>query len=371
MARIVVLASYAPSLVLFRGTLLRILAERSYAVIACAPADDSVATQLSKFGIHFEDVGPSRTSINPFRDLLYCFQLFRLLRRVKPNIVFAYTIKPVIWGAIISFVLRIPRICVMITGLGHTFVDPSRTRTIIGRGVRALYKLALRCAHRIAFQNPDDMREFFRLGLITNRSKAFVVNGSGIELQKFTPAPIPGQLVFLLIARLLSDKGIREYAEAARRVKRKYPTVAFRLVGWFDSNPTTISREEVANWTNEGIIDFRGFKEDVRQEIAAASVYVLPSYREGTPRTVLEAMAMARPIITTDVPGCRETVVTGDNGFLVPVRDSVALAVAMERFVDDPGIILKMGQRSRILAESKYDAVKVAETLIQGLRLES
>ncbi|HST45414.1 MAG TPA: glycosyltransferase, partial [Luteimonas sp.] len=184
----------------------------------------------------------------------------------------------------------------------------------------------------------------------------------------FKVAPLPeGPPVFLLIARLLGDKGVREYVEAARIVRAEVPGVRLQIVGWIDSNPDAITRRELDGWIAEGCIEYLGRLSDVRPAIAASSVYVLPSYREGTPRTVLEAMAMGRPIITTDAPGCRQTVIEGDNGFLVPVKSATTLAQAMRRFIDQPELVARMGERSRVLAKEKYDVHKVNDVMLQEM----
>jgi glycosyltransferase involved in cell wall biosynthesis len=198
-----------------------------------------------------------------------------------------------------------------------------------------------------------------------------MINGSGVDLGAFRPAALPqGDVSFLLIARLLKDKGIREYVEAARQVRAQYPRTSFHLVGRLDQgNPAGISARELHDWQTEGVVEYLGRLDDVRPAITATSVYVLPSYREGTPRTVLEAMAMGRPIVTTDAPGCRETVRHGVNGYLVPVRDADALAQAMARFVEEPGLIAAMGRESRRIAEEKYDVHKVNRVILQAMRL--
>lgn len=213
---------------------------------------------------------------------------------------------------------------------------------------------------------------FQELGILQPHTPVSVVNGSGVDLASFAVKPLPdgaaqGAVRFLFIGRLLGDKGAREYAEAARLLKRNHPQVRCALVGWIDSNPNAITQEELDAWLVDGSIEFLGRLADVRPAIAACSVYVLPSYREGTPRTVLEAMAMGRAIITTDAPGCRETVVPGDNGFLVPVQDVNALAQAMRRFVEDPALQLSMGARSRKMAEDKYDVHKVNAMMLAGM----
>src|SRR6185369_10911720 len=204
--------------------------------------------------------------------------------------------------------------------------------------------------------------------ILGNRTPSFVVNGSGIDVDSFAVAPLPpGPQRFLLIARLLGDKGVREYAQAARRVRSLHPAVRFVLVGWIDENPDAIRQSELDVWVADGTVEYLGRLSDVRDAIAACTVYVLPSYREGTPRTVLEAMAMGRAVITTDAPGCRETVIDGQNGFLVPVKSVVALAEAMLKFIDDPSLAPQMGAHSRQVAEEKYDVHKVNALMLNKM----
>jgi len=208
------------------------------------------------------------------------------------------------------------------------------------------------------------------LGILSSKVPVVVVNGSGVDVENFDVTPIPvWPPHFLLIARLLGDKGVREYAEAAQRIKAAHSEVLFSLVGWIDENPDAIGQEELESWIADGRLDFLGRMSDVRQAIEACTVYVLPSYREGTPRTVLEAMAMGRPIITTDVPGCRETVVDGDNGFLVPMKSVDALVQAMEHFIEARSLVASMGVRSRQVAEEKYDVHKVNEVMLREMGL--
>ena len=196
-----------------------------------------------------------------------------------------------------------------------------------------------------------------------------IVNGSGVDLDEFRPAPFPEQTSYLLIGRLLYTKGIREYAMAARKIRSCHPDVRFRLCGWPDDGPSAISSQELDDWISDGTIEYLGHLDDVRPAIADASVYVLPSYREGTPRTVLEAMAMGRPIITTDVAGCRQTVEPGENGFLVPHRNEDALARAMTHFIGEPQLVESMGSASRRLAEHRFDVEEVTDSLLVTLGL--
>jgi len=233
-----------------------------------------------------------------------------------------------------------------------------------------LYRRALRQNRSVFFQNPDDLDQFDRLRLLRSRSQAVLVNGSGVDLDHFRPLPpVVNPPVFLLMARLYREKGIREFVAAARLVKERYPQTRFCLVGSIDSNPSAILPVELEAWKAEGVIEHTPWVDDVRPFLAACSVYVLPSYREGTPRTVLEAMAVARPTITTDAPGCRETVVDGENGFLVPVKDAQAVAQAMERFILNPELIGRMGRCARTIAEQKYDVHDVNRIMVKVMGL--
>ena len=230
--------------------------------------------------------------------------------------------------------------------------------------------MALKGNTKVFFQNPDDMELFAELNLIRGTEQAVLINGSGVDIEHYREVrPVTEKIVFLLIARLIRDKGLYEYVEAARIIKQHYPEVVFRLVGPFDSNPTAISEATVNQWQGEGVIEYAGETKDVRPYIAGSSVYVLPSYREGTPRTVLEAMSMGRPIITTDAPGCRETVIHGKNGYLVPVKNLDALVEALERFIANPELIPIMGKESRKIAEEKYDVRKVNATILNTMGL--
>ncbi|MDN5881511.1 MAG: glycosyltransferase family 4 protein [Nitrosospira sp.] len=250
------------------------------------------------------------------------------------------------------------------------FTGDSRRHRRLQRAVLALYRHAFGRCTRVLFQNPDDRDEFVARRVVDGE-KCALVNGSGVDLDVFrlTPLPAGGGTIFLLIARLLGDKGIREYAQAAALVRRSYPEARFWLVGPGDPSPDAISETEVKGWEQSGAIEYFGEAADVLPFLEKGAVYVLPSYREGTPRTVLEAMAVGRPVITTDAPGCRETVADGDNGYLVPVRNVEALAEAMCRFLDNPELIKQMGRRSREIAEERFDVHKVNKQMLAAMGL--
>jgi glycosyltransferase involved in cell wall biosynthesis len=239
--------------------------------------------------------------------------------------------------------------------------------------VRRLYSAALKKADKVFFQNPDDEALFRDLGILDEEVPSQVLNGSGVDMAHFRLAPLPaGPPRFLLIARLLGDKGIRQYAKAARRIKQQHPEVVFQLAGDIDSNPDTITQEELDTWVREGSIDHLGWLKDVRPAIADCSVYVLPSYyREGTPRSVLEAMSMGRAVITTNAPGCRETVIEGGNGYLIPARNLDVLVEAMQHFIDNPALMQAMGQYSHRIASDRYDVHKVNAVMLEAMGIES
>lgn len=365
------IGNLAPSLILFRGTLLAKLASMGHEVIACAPGDYcEVASELKSMGVTYKAINFDRTGINPFKDILSFFRLLQFFRRTKPDLVLNYTIKPVIYGSIAAKMAGIANVYSIITGLGYVFIGKSLRQKLLKPFVSNLYSFGLSSNRAIFFLNPDDLKLFKEQKLVDSSQETLLLNGEGIDLEQFCRVPPrSGQPVFLLIARLLYDKGISEFVAAARALKEKHPDAVFRILGPYDNNPAAISRVEVDSWLEQGSIEYLGECNDVRPYIADCSVYVLPSYREGTPRTVLEAMAMGRPIVTTDAPGCRETVLEGENGFLVPVRDAEALAAAMEKFILHPELIGTMGDRSRALAVEKYDVHKVNDVILRAMGL--
>lgn len=367
--KILVLGSYARSLLLFRGSLIADMVEAGHEVIASAPnlADD-VVDGLSALGARAIDVPMQRTGTNPFGDIRYYRSLKRLIREEKPDVLFAYTMKPVIWG---SLAMRETdgRAYSLITGLGYAFSNSGLRNRFLGTLVRHLLRTALRSNSAVIFQNPDDESEFELAGILPGGIEAVRVNGSGVDVNHFAVTPLPAGTGFLMIARLLEDKGVREYVDAARIVRRRFSSARFELAGWLDENPRCIPKRELDIWCDEGVIEWLGHLDDVRPAIERCSVYVLPSWREGMPRTNLEAMSMGRAVITTDVPGCRETVIDGENGRLVPAQDAAALASAMLRFLNGQDSAETMGRRGREIAEDRFDVRKVNRRLMQVMAL--
>lgn len=356
--KFMLLGSFAPSLLNFRASLIKAAVAGGHVVYAGAPAmTEDTKLKIAALGAEPVNIELSRSSLNPVGDLGSLRSLRRIMRRIEPDVLIPYTIKPVIWGTLAAHSVGVKRIVPLITGLGFAFSDGAEVKRVVSRNIASvLYRLALGRADTVLFQNPDDEALFRKLRILPSHVPSAVINGSGIDLVHFAPVPLPDRPPsFLMIARLLADKGVRQFGEAARIMKERYPETAFRLVGYLDESPNSIKQVELDAIISSGV-EFLGRLDDVRPAIARSNVYVLPSfYREGTPRSVLEAMAMGRAIITTDAPGCRETVVHECNGFLVPVRDSQALAAAMERFVLDPSLAGHMGAQSRRIAEEKYD----------------
>lgn len=362
--------SLAASLINFRGPLIRALVDRGHTVYALAPCiDEEISDRLTTLGAKPISVSLGRTSLNPFEALGTVRELRQVLRTIRPDVVIAYTIKPVVLGALAAAKEGVPMFVPLITGLGYAFTEGREPKRLVSRALgKHLYKRAFSRASIAIFQNQDDRTEFRRLGLLPPELRTALISGSGIDLDQFRRAPVPPEISFLMIARLLKDKGVREYAAAGIKLKRKYPEVRVSLLGFLDSSPNTITQSELDEIIAGGV-EFWGPREDVRPALVEHSVYVLPSYREGTPRSVLEAMAIGRAVITTDVPGCRETVVDGKNGFLVPLKNSDALFAAMERFMETPALASTMGEESRRIAEEKYDVHKVNTTLLEHVGL--
>jgi len=368
--RLALIGNQAFSMLNFRGRLIQDIMERGHEVFAFAPDFDDVSREsVRALGATPMDHRLQRTGMNPIRDAIGVADLVGKLRAIGPDVALAYSIKPVTYGVAAASIAGVPRRFAMIEGLGHVFMEhPSLKGRILRAAVSQLYRGALARTERTLFLNPDDRADFERLKLIS-AEKAEVIGGIGVDLSTWVAAPpVREPMTFLFIGRLLREKGIAELIDAMRQVKSVSPEAQLVLLGDVDSNPSSFRREEVEEWVAEGLVTWPG-QVNVAPWIAKASVFVLPSYREGVPRSTQEAMAMARPVITTNVPGCRETVVHGRNGFLVPARDARALAEAMLRFVERPDFVVPMGAESRRMAEERFDVTKVNARLLELMGL--
>lgn len=374
--KVLIISSSVESLLNFRLDLIKAVQAKNYVVhVACPGFRGSEGSQniLTEQGVIVHPIPMSRTGVNPVFDLMTLIALYRLMIKVKPSVVLSYTIKPVVWGGLAARLANIPRVYALITGLGYAFVDGVSVggkRKFIRSVVELLYSISLSKCSRVFFQNPDDEALFRKLKLLAMEVPSTVVNGSGVNLSHFQLAPLPKKLAFIFIARLLVDKGIRQFAEAASLLKLRYPDVEFKVVGYLDDNPESIEQSELDAWVASEKLVYLGRLSDVRPAIAGASVFVLPTfYREGVPRTILEALAMGRAIVTTDTPGCRETVVHGVNGYLVKPEAVEELVSALEKLILNPQLVVDMGNASYRIACDKFDVHKVNQKMLLGMEI--
>lgn len=365
--RFFLVSGYAESVLRFRGHLIGALLERGLEVHVAAAGMAEATTvreELLARGVIVHDLQLERTGMSLGADLRSWVHFYRLFRRYRPQAVLAYMNKPVIYGLIAAWLAGVPHRFALMTGLGYAFQDENFHRPV-SRAIRGLYRLAFSIASKVFFQNPDDEALVRESGILPSRVPSVVVAGSGVDVSEYPFCPVPEQPVFLMIARLLKEKGVREYVAAATWLRQRHPQVRCLLVGPIDEHPSAVSRAEVDGWIAEGAIEYLGTLKDVRPAIASAAVYVLPSYyREGIPRSILEALSMGRAVITTDSPGCRETVRPGENGLLVTPRSVESLRAAMEQLVLDPAEVRRMGAASRQYAESKFDVHAVNRTMV-------
>ena len=368
--KILISINTAWNLLNFRGGLISRLISSGFEVIAVAPSDEYVA-ELELMGCRFVHLEMDNKGTNPVRDVLLLWRYFRLLKTEKPDLCLFYTVKPNVYGSLTSSFCSIPFIN-NVSGLGAVFIQGGWLR----RFVSALYRLAFRNSNQVFFQNRDDLG-LFLLNKLVKVELTDVLPGSGINLHRFTPTDdsdrksLNTPFRFLLIARMLKDKGVVEFVNAAQLLKESGVKAEFCLLGFLDvQNFSAISSEQMQVWTDQGFVKYLGVSDDVREQIASADCVVLPSYREGTPRTLLEASAMGKPIITTNVVGCKEVVEHGVNGFLCEVKNAQDLAVKMKEmllFSEDQRRL--MGENSRLKMEKEFDENIVIQKYLQAVDL--
>ncbi|TVP76099.1 MAG: glycosyltransferase family 1 protein [Puniceicoccaceae bacterium] len=365
--KVAILYNTSDYLLRFRTELIRSLQEAGLEVVAITPRDRSTP-RLAALDVRWREWQLAAKSLNPFRDFAALLRLQRILVDERPDAMLNFTIKPVLYGSIVARWVGVPTVASMITGMGSMFLANDLRKRALLPLIHSVYRVALRSNRGVLFQNDEDLNYFLEKRLL-RREQTLRTNGSGVNLSHFVWDK--GKIVkgsFLLIARMIEAKGVREFARAARLVKGRFPDAKFILAGPLDINSGAITRAEIAGWEREGIIEYAGEQPDVRPFLARAEVYVLPSYYfEGVPRSILEALAMGKPVITTDWRGCRDTVEPGVNGFLVPPRDAEALALAMECFLQDPALSALLGSASRQMAEEKFDVSIVNRTMMDAL----
>jgi glycosyltransferase involved in cell wall biosynthesis len=359
----IIIGVEAESLVNFRGELLKSMVACNSNVTTLSNKPTNIqASNLKSLGVNSKFVTFSRGKLSIISDLKVFIELVNKYVDIRPDIILAYTIKPVIWGGLASRFFKTD-FYALITGLGFAFQGSSFRRRLLTKLVVFLYRFALKKTKIIIFQNSENRDIFISKGIV-ELSKTCIVNGSGVNLKKYDIERLPNtEINFLCISRLLSEKGLREYAKAAKIVKNKFPNVEFTLVGPEDLSPDAIPLNEVGSWSD--YINYKGVADDVRPYIKNSHVYVLPSYHEGIPRSTLEAMSMGRPVLTTNAVGCKETVEEGINGFKVLVKSPEALAKKMIWFIENSAQIEQMGAESRKIAEDKFDVHKVNKEMLK------
>jgi len=352
----------------FRGELVREIEALGYEVVVTGP-DQTDVDKIEALGARFIEIPMNKTGTSIKSDLKYCRALKKLMRQEKPDATLGYTVKPVIYGSIAAKLAGVKNINSMITGGGYTFIATTPKARVLGLIVRSLYRVGLGVSDRVIFQNTDDRDEFTSRHLVS-ADKCRVVNGSGVDTERFKPVPLPDAPSFFMLSRLLKSKGVGEYLEAARLVKKDFPEVLFFLLGKIETDmQDALPEDYIRSFEADGTVERFEETSEVRPYYGQCGVYVLPSYREGTPRTVLEAMAMGRPILTTDTQGCRSTVINGETGFLVPTRDVESLAEKIRWFIKNWNRIPEMGEKGRRYCEEKYDVRKVNAAMLRFMGL--
>ena len=374
-ATVVILSSYAESLYNFRGDLIRALIEKGSRVYALAPDYDAAKmARVEALGATAIAVPLDRNGMSVFGDLKSLLNLRKVMRDLRPQLFFGYFMKPVIYGTLAAWLAGVPRRVAMVAGLGSLYTDGDGPLSFKARLLRSLstrlYGLAFHRANKIIFQNRDDLTLMVEAGAAP-AERSVLINGSGVNLERFTPSQMPrGErpVTFIWTGRMLREKGVPEIIEAAKIVRGKGHAIEVLLVGGADSNPGSLREEDIKAWHEAGIINWTGKVDDVRPYLRQSDVFLLPSYyREGVPRSTQEAMASGLAVITTDAPGCRETVVDGRNGFLVPVRAAARLAEAMLRYVENPSLACRHGDESRKIVAEKFDVELINRQMLATL----
>lgn len=366
---IAVIASNTHSLLTFRLDMMKSFIVQGYNVVAAGDEpEDKWVEEFNKYGIKYRQIYVNRTGLNFIQDYKTVLSIRKFAEIEKPDKLFCFLAKTVAYTGIALRKNKTIEVYPLIAGLGSIFRATSLKTKLVRIIMAPLYKRTLKRSKAVIFQNKDDLQVLVDRKIV-KKDKCQIVNGSGVNLEQFKVTPLPDKTSFVMIGRLIKDKGLVEYLDACREIKKANPDVKCMLVGPFDTNPSAITKEELEERISDGSVEYVGKQDDVRPFIEKASVFVLPSHHEGTPKTILESMAQGRAILTTDAPGCRETVVDGENGYLVPVYDVKALIEKMQYFIDSPEVVAKMGKRSREIVEDKYDVNKVNQSISKIMNL--
>ena len=365
---VMVVATDGRSMLRFHGLFIRYMAgEGNRVVCVSIEPPEEMRGPVAALGAEYEQVAGSRVGIGVGEGLKMIAGYRELFLLLRPDLCFLFMSKPTAFGSAAAALSGVKHYSVLVNGLENAFYRTGFKDLVVRRVMSAAYRFAAKRADCVFFQNRDDLA-FFRSHRLLSRDNATVVGGAGVDMAYFAEQPIPEEPVFLMVARLLWSKGVREYLEAASLVKREYPEAKILLVGGIDHNDESLTQEELDDALRKTEIEYCGHTDDVRPYLARCSVFVLPSYHEGLPTCVIEAMSVGRAIITTDVPGCRETVEEGKNGFLVPVKNAGALAEKMLFLARDPALRKTMGEESHRICDEKFEVRKVNAAMYGAMR---
>lgn len=378
MARIALIGGFGDLVVKLRGSLIRALRDAGHEVVVCVPRPSAAAMPgvqegLRELGARYVEANLDRSGTNPFAEIASRMYYERFMRDERPDAVLAYNPKPVFYAVPAARRAGVPHVAAMITGLGYAFTERSARARILALFAMRLYRRAIPQADAVIFQNSDNREFFERTGLLAGARRVVQVPGPGVDLERFPWVPItepPKVVTYLFVGRLLRDKGVLDFVEAARALRAlrlDHGRMRFQVAGFLDSNPACVTPQDVRMWQESGVVEYLGRLEDVRPALAAASVFVLPSRGEGMPMATLEAMSTGRAVVTCDTPGCRESIEDLASGYLVPPGSVPALAVAMEQFLEDPSLVVLMGRSARERAERVFDARKVNAQVIEAM----
>ncbi|WP_455136838.1 glycosyltransferase family 4 protein [Thermophilibacter sp.] len=371
MTRVAVITAATNTIERFRIDMIDEFVRRGCEVLILGDESEGDWTEYFRsHGVRYRSYPVSRNGMNPVRDLGTLRALTRILSEEKVDKVFTYQAKPNIYGGIAAHRAG-SELFVMMGGLGSVFRPASAKDGLVRDIVAMEYRLSLKHADAVFFQNREDVETFKDLGIVRDE-QVVMIHGSGVNLERFPAEPLPDKPSFLFVGRLVRGKGVMDYLDAARIVKRSHPEVGFVLVGPFDTNPTALKPEDLQLYIEDGTVRYEGERhpDEIHEYMKACSCFVLPSYYgEGTPKSALEAMATGRPLIVADAVGCREVVYNGENGFLVPPRDPDAIAHAMARLIEDPCLAERMGKASRCMAEEVFDVCRVNRTICEMIGL--
>lgn len=350
--------------------MMRSFCKKGIKVIAAGPEkEDDWSIKFANSGIEYRSIPVCRNGLNIFADITTYKAIKKLITELHPQKIFTYQAKTIVYGCLAAYLSdKNIEVYPLVAGLGSIFRGKGLKNIIIRTILSIQYRIAFKLSKKVIFQNKDDLSELVHRHLLPH-NKCNIIHGSGVNIEIFNHSELPKEKAILFIGRLIGDKGVREYLELAKRIKNRHPEVKRMLVGPFDSNPSAISPEELQPYIDNKIIEYYGEQKDVRPFLQECTVYILPSYHEGTPKTVLEAMSIGRPIVTTDAPGCRETVTDGVNGILVPIKDVDALESAVKKILNDPVLAKCFAKESRRIAEEKYDVNKINANIIKIMDL--